>query len=466
VAYWEFYSAIPGDVWPAVPAPAAAMALALQFQLEQIERLPAARLRELQFRQLAALVQHAYATVPYYRERWRSTYDPAQALTPERFAALPLLSRREVQEQFAALASREAPAAHGPVREARTSGSTGMPVRVLKTGLADLLWTACVLRDHRWHRRDLRGKLAAIRRGVTTGAGHGWGPATDGVTATGPAVTLGVEADVDSQLRWLAQEQPDFLLTYPSNVAELAKSELARGGPRLRLREVRTFGEVLPPETRELCRRAWGAQVTDAYSAEEVGYMALQCPQNEHYHVMSENVLLEVLDARGMPCAPSGVGRVVVTALHSFAMPLIRYEIGDYAEAGEPCSCGSGLPVLRRILGRARNMLVTAGGERYWPGFGTRAFGEIAPVLQHQFVQKSFDLIEARLVTGRALSAREEEQLERHMLSRLPPGFRIGFVYCDEIPRSPGGKFEDFICELAVPIAAPAARAPVTDGAP
>ena len=464
MALWEFYSAIPGVVWPAVPAPAAGAALALQFQFQRNERLSSARLRELQFRQLHALVRHAYATVPYYRERWRGAYDPAQALTPERFGKLPVLARRELQESFAALSSREVAASHGAVREARTSGSTGAPVRVLKTGIADLLWNACVLRDHRWHERDLRGKLAAIRRGVTTGTQPGWGPATDGVVVTGGAVTLGIEADVDSQLRWLAQEQPDYLLTYPSNVAELAKAALARSGARLRLREVRTFGEVLRPETRDLCREAWGVQVADTYSAEEVGYLALQCPQHEHYHVMAENVLLEVLDAQGAPCAPGEVGRVVVTALHSFAMPLVRYEIGDYAEPGEPCPYSGGLAVLRTILGRTRNMLVTADGRRYWPAFGTRSLGEIAPVLQHQFVQKSFELIEARLVTARPLSAGEQDALQRHFASRLPPGFRIALAYRDEIPRSAGGKFEDFICELGA--AGPAgAPAEITGGA-
>jgi phenylacetate-CoA ligase len=54
----------------------------------------------------------------------------------------------------------------------------------------------------------------------------------------------------------------------------------------------------------------------------------------------------------------------VVTPLHNFAMPLIRYAIGDYAEAGPPCACGRGLPVLARILGRARNLLTLPHGER------------------------------------------------------------------------------------------------------
>jgi phenylacetate-CoA ligase len=214
------------------------------------------------------------------------------------------------------------------------------------------------------------------------------------------------------------------------------------------LREVRTLGELLDAETRTLCREAWGVPLTDVYSAEEVGYIALQCPLHEHYHVQSESLLVEILDERGDACAPGEVGRVVVTDLHNFALPLIRYDIGDYAEIGGACSCGRGLPVLKRIMGRVRGTLVTASGERYWPAFGSRGLAEIGSIQQHQFVQKGLDLVEARLVTTAPLTADEAERLRAHVLSRLPPGFRLQIAYRDSIPRSAGGKFEEFFSEV------------------
>ena len=182
---------------------------------------------------------------------------------------------------------------------------------------------------------------------------------------------------------------------------------------------------------------------------DEDGYLALQCPQHEHYHVQAEGVLLEVLDDTGAPCVPGQVGRVVVTPLHNFAMPLVRYDIGDYAEAGEPCACGRGLPVLKRILGRVRNMLTTADGKRYWPVFGTRALMESAPVLQVQFVQKSHDLVEARIVAAAPLSGAQEAQFRDRVLSMLPPGMSLRFAYCDSIARSASGKFEEFVSEVS-----------------
>ncbi|MGH9650354.1 MAG: phenylacetate--CoA ligase family protein [Terriglobales bacterium] len=269
------------------------------------------------------------------------------------------------------------------------------------------------------------------------------------MAVTGQCATLSMRADVDAQLEWLARQQPDYLLCYPSTLAELAGRSLTRGQRMPRLREVRTISEVLTPEIRELCEQAWGVPVTDTYSSQEVGQIALQCPAGTLYHVQSEALVVEVLDEEGRPCGPGELGRVVITTLHNFAMPLVRYDIGDYAEIGSPCACGRGLPVLARIAGRARNLLVLADGRRYWPRLGSRNFVEVAPVLQAQYVQKDFDLIEVRLVVAQPLGREQEDRLRQMILPGLPPGMRIAFTYCDRISRGAGGKYEDFVSEVA-----------------
>ena len=446
---WEFRSALHGAVWPAIPHRAGAAVLSLLFQFERSQWLPADALQALQLRQLGALLRHAWETVPYYRERWGAAPDATG------FAQLPLLTRRDLQDHVGSLKSERVPAEHGAITESNTSGSTGAPVRVKKTQLSSLLWNAFTLRDHLWHGRDLRGKLAVIRTKIMVSQMKSWGAATAGLVDTGPAVLLGIETNVATQLEWLQREQPDYLLTYATLAGELARASLERGIRLPSLREVRTFAECLSTETRQACRRAWGQKVTDIYSTVEVGYIALQCPLHEHYHVQSEGVLLEILDDEGRPCAPGQIGRVVVTDLHNFATPLIRYAIGDLAEPGEACSCGRGLPVLRRILGRERNALVTRSGERYWPYFGgAEGIMDAAPVRQVQFVQKDYDLVVARLVTPGPLSPEQEDGLRKRVLAFLPPGLRLEFQYCDSIPRGAGGKFEEFVSQVAMPGAA------------
>ncbi|HCO44341.1 MAG TPA: hypothetical protein DIT63_09550, partial [Gammaproteobacteria bacterium] len=223
--------------------------------------------------------------------------------------------------------------------------------------------------------------------------------------------------------------------------------EAARRGERpARLRGVGTFGEQLADDLRVLARATWGVPLADIYSCEEAGYLALQCPQvPEHYHVQSENVLLEVLDGDGRPCPAGATGEVVLTPLHNFAMPLVRYAIGDFAEVGPPCRCGRGLPVLRRIHGRARNLLRLPDGSRHWPSFPAEAWLAIAPVRQFRLRQTAPARIEAQLVAERPLQAGEQRALQAMLRQRLRYPFEIVLRPVAAIERPPSGKFEDFI---------------------
>jgi phenylacetate-CoA ligase len=217
------------------------------------------------------------------------------------------------------------------------------------------------------------------------------------------------------------------------------------------LEQVMLIGEIAGAGVREACRRAWGASVADIYSAREIGYIALQCPEAGCLHVQSEGVLAEVLDEAGEPCAPGEVGRVVLTPLHNFAMPLIRYDIGDYAEVGAPCRCGRGLPVLRRVLGRQQNMIVLPSGERRWTLLSSgniEGLLELAPIRQYQFAQVARDAIQARLAVVRPLSAAEESAIRSWLIARLGHPFAVAFAYVDAIPRTKGGKYLDFVSEL------------------
>ncbi len=432
-----------------MPDAAASQVLALLFQMERTQWLAPQQLQALQLRQLTIELAHAVNTVPYYRERLAPLWSPQTALTWETFHRFPMLTRRHLQDHHAELISTAPPTQHGGAGLMHTSGSTGAPVSVLRTALDGLFWKAFTLREHVWHRRDLGAKLSAIRQGVSEDESDNWGAATEGIIRTGPASTLLVSRDIETQLRWLEAQQPAYLMTHPSNLAALARYCIDQDIRMPYLREARTRGGALDADLRELCREAWGTPVVDMYSSNECGYIALQCPETDHYHVMAEGLLVEVIDDEGHACVPGQTGRIVVSTLHNFAMPLIRYEIGDLAEVGAPCVCGRGLPVLTRIMGRVRNMLALPGGGKCWPAFGLRGLPGDFPVKNFQFVQREIDLIEARLVASRKLTPDEEALLRRQLLTRLPDVFRFTFSYCDEIPRGAGGKFEDFISEVA-----------------
>lgn len=418
----------------------------LQHRLARTERWPREQLRAMQFARLEQLLRHAWQELPFWRRRLAGAgHDPARALTDEIFARIPPLTRAEVQSAGSALNVVALPPGHGRIHQGATSGSTGQPVSFLFSDIEQLHWEALTLRDHLWHRRDLRARLAAIRATPASGSSANWGVATAQVR-TGGASVLRIDTPLAEQVAWLEGEAPAYLLSHPSNVAALAHAFIEAGRRLPSLREVRTVSETVRPELRQLVRAAWNVPLVDMYTAREAGYLALQCPQHEHYHVQEENVLVEVLDDAGRPCAPGQRGRVVVTALHKFATPLIRYDIGDYATPGEPCPCGRTLAVLREVLGRTRNMMRLPGGDLAWPVCPLLWRADLPGIMQYQFVQVAGTHIELRLVVDDRWSRALEPRAAELVREKLGHHLRVSFRYEDRLERSASGKYEDFIC--------------------
>jgi len=306
---------------------------------------------------------------------------------------------------------------------------------------------ALTMRGHLWHGRDLTAKNVDIRTARTNENSqkkYHWAPVPD----AGESVRLDINLPINGLLEQLAHEDPVYLQTHPYSLKGLIENSVERGVRLKNLREIRTFGEALDQGIRDAARTHWGVRVINNYSAMEIGTIAHQCPESENLHVQSESVLVEVLGDDDKPCSPGEVGRVVVTALHNFATPLIRYEIGDYAEVGEACACGRGLPVLMRILGRERNFLVLPGGEKRFPE-AWRTLTDIAPeIRQFQLIQKSVGDILLKLVLASPLTQTKESQLTSYLTEKFGHEFNYQFLYVDEIPRSVNGKFEEFMSEV------------------
>jgi phenylacetate-coenzyme A ligase PaaK-like adenylate-forming protein len=453
--YNSFRSGLKSIVWPALPDPEARRRLAVLQQYEANQWDPPGRILERQFRQLNAVVAHAARTVPFYRQRLLDAgITGHRAITPEDWLRMPLLTRQDIQTAGAALHSTALPPSHGKITKASTSGSTGTPVTVLATETTAFFWQVMTLREHLLHGRDLKGKMAVIRRissgeaaypdGLVQGQ---WGNPVARVFENGPIHALEIESSIAEQAEWLVRTDPDYLRGYPTNLEALARYCDAQGLKLPRLKQCITFGELVLPHVRETCRDIWGVEIADSYSSQEVGYISLQAPGHEHHLVQADLVLVEVIDREGRPCGPGEVGRVVITSLHNFAMPLLRYEIADFAEVGPPCPTGRGLPVLTKILGRQRNMLVDREGNEYWPAFGVKTMTKIAPIRQFQLAQVALDKVEARLVPERAFTEAERAEVRAHLASRLPGTVSVEVKLLDEIPRSAGGKYEDFVNE-------------------
>ena len=428
---------------------AAAVLASLLEQLEASQWADAGSLAEVQQRHVALLAEHARSCSPHFASRLQvAGIEPRDLADRGQFAKLAVITRRDVQAAGAAMSCTTLPGGHGDVGTTVTSGSTGEPVTVRRTAVTALFWNAMAMRELRWHRRELSGRLCTIRaKTAAYSKRETWGPPASLLGHTGPALALPVATDTRQLVEWIAAWSPTLLVLYPSTLAAVT-DHCARYSVRpAGLQHVLTTGETLSATVRADAEATLGAPVADCYSSEEFGCIAAQCPASGLYHVMAESVIVEVLRDDGTPCDDGEAGRVVVTDLHNYATPLVRYDIGDVAAPGPPCPCGRGLPTLRRIVGRQRNLIRMPDGRRHWPLTGFPRCRDVAPVRQYQLVQESRDGMNARLVVERPLRADEEERLRALFQRAAGHPFRMRFTYFpDRIPSGPSDKFEEFVC--------------------
>jgi len=438
--------------WPPLRLGLAAEISALAAELNHTQWWHREQLESRQLVQLSELLKFAIRHSPFYQDLFSTCgADVEDFSTMAAVGALPLLCRQDVQAAGEEFFCVDVPSDQGKVAETQTSGSTGEPVRVKRTGISELFIHAHSLRTHDWSGISYGSRFASIRANRKTYREQpNWGPPYVFLFNTGPGQVIPITTPLEQQTDLLRKFQPETLLVYPSNLSGLLDQWHKSGFDLPRLRHIRTMGETLTDDVRqEAMQLSPEMVVTDAYSSEECGAIALQCPETEGYHVMSESIMLEVLDEQDNPCPPGKIGRIVVTDLHNLASPIIRYDIGDYAEVGEPCSCGRGLLKLNKILGRQRNLVVKPNGDRHWPLVGFRQFASIAPIRQYQMIQETLDRITVRFVTDRPLDDDEKVALTNLIQQKLGYEFDLTILeQAENFPRQPNGKFEEFISRV------------------
>jgi phenylacetate-coenzyme A ligase PaaK-like adenylate-forming protein len=421
--------------------------MVLQFRdvLAQTEKLSGRALKAYQDKLLVPLLRHARAQAPFYRERLDPVFR-GEEVDLTQWDKIPVFTREDAQRNTQALTARELPAHAGPVQAEETSGSTGRPFEHLRNELQGVANTAMTDRTFRWWGLDGDKAMASF-----TSRRKQFAPPPDGTTVIGWRVgyrgwyhVIDMWADTDVQIEWLRARKPDYLTAYSSTLLALAE-RVRQKGVELRFEKIISNATAISDEIRDACEQVLGARPLDHYGAQEAGSLAAECPHCGQYHINAEAQLVEILREDGSACAPGETGRVIVTAFYNYAMPFIRYEVGDYAVAGPArVKCRIKLPTLSRILGRYRNTFTLTDGRIIYPYVAIGRFRDFISFEQVQVVQTDYDAIEVRYVP---IDDRPADQagLEAYLREAIDPSFRVRVVAIDEIPRSASGKFEDFL---------------------
>jgi phenylacetate-CoA ligase len=422
------------------------MLLKFRAVLEHTERLPPRELREYQDNLLTQLVLHASRHVPYYRDRLAPVLR-GEGVDLASWHEVPILTRAQAQRDPQALTATTLPPHAGAVQPGETSGSTGRPLQYRSNQLAYVATLGATDRALRWWEFDGDKSMASfVGRGCeNTRPPNGTTEQEWRVGFSGLHHMIDNSADTDTRIEWLRERRPHYLTAYSFALLELAERVRARGVD-LRFERIISIGTALSDDIRSACKDVLGARPIDQYGANEIGLIACECPFCGHYHLNAETLMVEVLDAGGAPCAAGDIGRVVVTSFYNYAMPFIRYEIGDFAVAGPARpKCPVKLPALKRIMGRYRNAFTRRDGRTLYPYVAPARFREFMSFEQIQVVQTDYEELEVRYVPLDAAREVDAAGLETCLRAEIDASFKVRAVPVAEIPRSASGKFEDYL---------------------
>jgi phenylacetate-CoA ligase len=268
-----------------------------------------------------------------------------------------------------------------------TSGTTGQPMQVRKyIPYYVVRHYAARLLDSVWQKRDLATPMVFLSTQRQAERHSKVGEPFSYLGETGPYEIKNIAKQTPSEiLETLVQSKAPQVSLNGFVLGLLLSEKKASPAIKVRVSEFMTFADQISQTTRDQAKDLFGAKVTDRYSCEEFGFLALQCPALEHLHTLPFTNLIEIVDEQGAPCPPGVPGRVLVTSLSNLATPMFRYELGDYAQWGEPCSAGISFPVLEPVITRVRESLVDEDGVAFRPTTNKAQFLNFQELTDFQF---------------------------------------------------------------------------------
>ncbi len=414
-------------------------------EIKECDYLSNTELQKYQDAKLNRLLSYCYYHDPYYRQllnrvAGRRIKDGFHNL----FKQLPLLSKEDVRIRSKA----QAYSYMSSLEHRSTSGSTGLPLEFWKDRFSTAYMEAVQNHAYSWH-------------GIEVGEPQGrfWG------VASGSKVRImRIKYFIKNRIRFsafdlsdkskylfykrLSKFSPTYLYGYPSLMLEFIrflKSEKLSLS-KIPLKVAIGTGEYVYPHEKEELEQYLNIPFIGEYGCTETGVIAFDCPKGK-MHVMSSNILVEVVDSEGRPVNYGIEGEIVVTELHARHFPFIRYRIGDRGSlSNEICPCGRTLPILNISSGRKDDYIITPDGLKVYDAI--LAYTLKNGVIQFKAVQDRTDHLSIFVVSEANFnSVLEQDYIQRFKLN-ISEAMQFEFIKVKEIERESSGKLRYFRSEV------------------
>ncbi|MBT9518579.1 MAG: phenylacetate--CoA ligase family protein [Methyloversatilis discipulorum] len=421
--------------------------------MEDSQWWPRERLEALRVQRLRALLTHAAAHVPYYRDLFaRIGFDPAAVSSLTDLQRLPFLDKPLIRAHTDALKADDA---RGLARF-NTGGSSGVPL-IFYIGLERVSRdVAAKWRATRWWGVDI-GDPEIVLWGspIELGAQDRVRLLRDRLMRTRllPAFEMS-DAKVDSFIDEIRALRPKMLFGYPSAFAHIAR-HAQRQGVRmddLGIKVVFVTSERLYDHQRTLIEQSFGAPVANGYGGRDAGFIAHQCPSGS-LHITAEDVIVEIVDREGRVLPPGESGEIVVTHLATRDFPFVRYRTGDVgvvaAPDDAPCACGRTLPVLKEVQGRSTDFIVARDGTVMHGLALIYIVRDMPGVAGFRIEQESLDLTRVKVMTEPGFPADGDARIRAGMKARLGESVEIVVEHVAQIAAEGSGKFRYVVSKVA-----------------
>jgi len=409
------------------------------------------KLEELQLKNLKNLLQHANDNVPYYHRIFKKlNFKPEFVRSIRDLNVLPILTKDLIKKNFNELYARN-------YREKQffissTGGSTSAPLKFY----IDNRWEACNMaaayRSSTWAGYKLGDKMAYL-----------WSAPQDiHDTAAIEKIRQNLlkiiyldafnltEENMHKYIDTLKRFKPKIINTYASAIFTFSAYIKKMGVNTIKPKAILTTADMLYNYKRKAIENTFNCEVFDYYSGRETTLQAAECQEHFGYHLSIENAVVEFMKEKEH--VNSGeTGSIIITDLCNYAMPFIRYEIGDLGTpSNERCPCGRQLPVMKSLKGRTCDYIITSDGKLL-PGIFFHhliAHDNIQGIKEFQIVQKTKDKIIVYIV-------KEEDEKKENIslfLSQIKRNvgetIDVELIYVDSLRKTSTGKLKNVISKI------------------
>ncbi len=391
-----------------------------------------------QKKQLEKLLRHAHLTTPYYRELFKTE--------STHISQIPPLEKKNIREQLDRLCSEAVP--QGQRIKNATGGSTGAPLTFYQDRNYWNQRNLSVYYFDQWAGWDFGESQLIVWGALSDVEGNGnWKHQLSNFWRN--HYWLNGFHLTDATMRRAFQQMdrchPQTILAYPSSLYQFAMylfdNDLV---PKWNLKGIITSAEMLHSHYRSLAETIFGTKIYNRYGGREVGLIAMECAEGR-MHINCHDLYLEI-DSSDPYTIP---GDILITQLNNYAMPFIRYRIGDMGRlSNEVCPCGNQLPILAELLGRSTATFRTRAGTLIHAGYFTQQFYDVIGLVQFQLIQETLKHCVLKVVVNTQWTEAANRYMVQKIQGALGADVTVTVKFMKEIPLPASGKREFTISKV------------------